>query len=93
MVVGVCTWQLSLPGVHSLKEKRTVIRSLKDRIRNKHNASVAETDHRDVWQRAEISVAIVGTDTAFVDSVLAKIDRMVEGETRAVIIGTSRDLW
>lgn len=93
MIIGVCTWDLVISGAHSLKEKRMVVRSLKDRIGGKFNVSVAETAHQDLWQRAEISVAVVGTDTAFVDSVLSKVDRLVESEARVMITDTRRELW
>jgi len=93
MIVGVSAWQLSLPGAQSLKQKRMVVRSLKDRIRKKFNVSVAETDFQDVWTRAEITVAVVGTDTAFVDSVLDRIDDLIEDETRANITQSRRERW
>jgi len=92
MVVGSISWQLSLPGCGSLKEKRTVVRSLKDRIRNRFNVSVAETDHQDVWTRAEISVALVATDGRFADSVLDKVDDFVDREARAIVMKTRRAL-
>jgi uncharacterized protein YlxP (DUF503 family) len=93
MIVGVATWELSFPGAASLKDKRMVLKSLKDRIRNRFNVSVAETDFQDVRQRAEISVAVVGTDTRFVDSVLSKVDGFVESETRVVIVGSRSEMW
>lgn len=58
---------------HSLKDKRRVIRSLKDTLSNKFNISVAETDDQDVWQSAELGVAVVGTDAPFVQSVLTQV--------------------
>ena len=67
-----------------------VIRSLKDRLRNKFNVSVAETGHQDVHTRAEISVALVATDQRFADSVIDKVDRLVESDRRALILRTSR---
>jgi uncharacterized protein YlxP (DUF503 family) len=90
MVVTVVTWELSIPGCSSLKEKRTVVRSLKDRIRNKFNVSVAETGRQDVLTRAEISVALVATDQRFADSIIDKVDRLVENDRRALIVHTSR---
>jgi hypothetical protein len=90
MVVTVVTWELSIPGCSSLKEKRMVVRSLKDRIRNKFNLSVAETGHQDVLTRAELSVALVATDQRFADSVIDKVDRLVDTDRRALIIHTSR---
>lgn len=93
MVVGLISWQLSLPGCRSLKEKRMVIRSLRDRVRHRFNVSVAETDHQDVWTRAEISVAVVAGDRRFADSVLDKVDQFLVEDGRAVIAGTTRELF
>lgn len=93
MIVASISWQLSLPGCRSLKEKRAVVRSLKDRLRHRFNISVAETDFQDVWTRAELSVALVATDGRFADSVLDKVDRFVEDEARAVILRTHRALY
>ena len=93
MVVGSQTWELSLPGCSSLKEKRAVVRSLKDRVRHKFNVSVAETAHQDVHVRAQVSVALVATDRRFAESVLDKVDHFVQENARAVISGTHRDLF
>ncbi len=90
MVVTVVTWELSIPGCSSLKEKRMVVRSLKDRMRNKFNVSVAETGHQDVLTRAELSAALVATDQRFADAVIDKVDRLVDTDRRALIIHTSR---
>ncbi|MEX0980378.1 MAG: DUF503 domain-containing protein [Gemmatimonadota bacterium] len=92
MVVTVITWELSIPGAASLKEKRTVVKSLKDRLGNRFNVSVAETSLHDVWNRAEITVALVATDRRFADSQAEKIDRFVEESGRAVIVGTTREM-
>ena len=73
MIVGTLRIRLLLRGAHSLKEKRSVLRSLKDRLAGKFNIAIAEVDHQDVWQTAEIGVAAVGTDTRFVQKVLAGV--------------------
>lgn len=62
MRVGVLRVELLVLGACSLKDKRRVIKSLKDRIRNRFNASVAEVDGQDLWQRGSLGVAVVGTD-------------------------------
>jgi uncharacterized protein len=90
-VVAVGVWQLMLPGSRSLKEKRMVIRSLKDRIRRSFNVSVAETGHQDTWGRAEFTVALVASDRGAADSLLDGVDRLMEGESRAVIVDTRRE--
>jgi uncharacterized protein YlxP (DUF503 family) len=92
MVVASQTWHLSLPGCASLKEKRSVVRSLKDRLRSRFNLSVAETDQQDVLTRAEISVALVATDRRFAESVLDKANHLVEESRDALVLDTRREL-
>lgn len=60
MTVGICTLELHIPYARSLKDKRQVLRSLIDRLR-RHNVSVAEVAHQDLWQRAGIAIAAVGS--------------------------------
>ena len=86
MLVAGCSWDLSLPECSSLKDKRSVVKSLKDRLRRRFNVSVAETAYQDVWTRAQLSIALVATDGASADSVLTKVDRFIEGEHRVVIL-------
>ena len=93
MLVAACSWELSLPGCGSLKDKRRIVKSLKDRLHSKFNVSVAETGHQDVWTRAQLSVALVTTDGRLAESILSKVDRLIEGETRAVILSSKRDVY
>jgi uncharacterized protein YlxP (DUF503 family) len=73
MIVGTLKLRFVLRESHSLKDKRRVLRSLKDTLSNKFNISVAEVDEQDVWQTAQVGVAVVGTDTPFVQSVLTNV--------------------
>ncbi len=77
MVVGVCTIDLHLPGVGSLKGKRQILLSLKDRLKKAYNVSIAEVDANDLWQRAVLGVACVANEgrhvTQVLDSVLNEI--------------------
>jgi hypothetical protein len=73
MVVGLCTIDLYLPGVGSLKGKRQVLLSLKDRIQGKFNVSIAEVDANDLWQRAVLGVACVSNDGRHVNKVLDSV--------------------
>jgi uncharacterized protein len=86
MVIGVGIWELHLEGCASLKEKRSVLKSLKDRLHRQFNVSVAETAHQDVHQRAEIAACVVSNDRGHADSVLSSSDRLVEAEGRARIL-------
>jgi uncharacterized protein YlxP (DUF503 family) len=88
VIVAVQTWELHLPGCHSLKEKRGVLKPLTVGLRRSLNLSVAETDHQDLWQRAEIACAVVGTDRGVVEGTLRAADRMVEASDGARIVDT-----
>ena len=63
--IALLTLEIHLPHAQSLKDKRSVVKRLKDRLRSKFNVAVSETDHQDLWQRATISVATVGSDEAY----------------------------
>lgn len=89
MIVSVISWELHLDGCTSLKEKRAVLRSLKDRLRDRHNLSVAETNHQDRWQRAELCAAIVASDRRRAESVLSRADALVASDARVRIIDSS----
>ncbi len=78
MVIGVVTARLAVYEAFSLKDKRRVVKSLKDRLRNKFNVSVAETDAHDLRQRAVITAAIVTTDTQFAAGCLQQVVNMIE---------------
>lgn len=90
MVVGVVGWELQLFGPQSLKEKRRLVKSLKERLRTRFNVSVAETDHHDMWQRAEITACVVATDRRRAESILDRADRLVEAEGSGRIIDSYR---
>jgi uncharacterized protein YlxP (DUF503 family) len=90
VLVAGCSWDLSLAECRSLKDKRRVVKSLKDRIRGRFNVSVAETAYQDVWNRAQLSVVLVCTNGPSADSVLDKLDRFIEREHRVVILSTRK---
>lgn len=85
MILAITTWDLHLPSCHSLKEKRGVLKPLTVGLRRALNVSVAEIGHQDLWQRAEIACAVIGSARPVVDEVLRAADRMVE-ETDGVRI-------
>jgi uncharacterized protein len=73
--IGVITLELRLDESHSLKDKRHFVKSLKDRLRNKFNVSVAEIDYQDLWQRGLISVVTVSAEQSHVEQVLQNVER------------------
>jgi len=77
MHIGVLQLDLAIPQAFSLKDKRRIVLSLKDRISNTHNVSVAEVDRMDEHQRAIIGIAMVSNDKRYVEGGLSKIVDMV----------------
>jgi uncharacterized protein YlxP (DUF503 family) len=90
--VALGTVELHLPGVDSLKGKRQVLRSLKDRLRNQFEVAVAEVDHLDSWQRATLAVAYVSNDVRHADSVVAKAIDFIETHVDGEILDTSLEI-
>ena len=72
--VGVLTLELRLENSHSLKDKRHVVESLKNRLRNKFNVAVAEIDHQDLWQRSAVAAVTVASDYAHAEKVLRSVE-------------------
>jgi uncharacterized protein YlxP (DUF503 family) len=73
MPVGLLTLEIYIPDSHSLKDKRQVLRSLKDRLRARFNVAVAELDHNDAWQRAQVGVVTVSNDPAHLEQSLQAV--------------------
>jgi len=73
MPVGVLTLEIQIPYAHSLKEKRAVLRKIKDRLRARFNVAVAELDHQDVWQRATLGVVSISDSQTLLDSVFRQV--------------------
>jgi uncharacterized protein YlxP (DUF503 family) len=86
VVIGVRSFELHLAGAHSLKDKRSVLESLKRRLRNEFNVSVAETARQDVWQLAEVAVCVVSSDRRHAESVLTAVDRFVNSNPRYRVV-------
>jgi uncharacterized protein len=68
--IALLTLDIHIPHAQSLKDKRMVVRSLKDKLRSKFNVAVAEVDHQDLWQRTQLSVVTVGSNEAYLNQML-----------------------
>ncbi len=80
MIVGILRVELYIPASQSLKEKRMVLRSLKDKTKKKYNVSVAEVNYQDKWQRSEIAFAALGVEKFKVEEILNTIFRVVDSD-------------
>jgi uncharacterized protein YlxP (DUF503 family) len=77
VVVALLSLELFIPGAQSLKEKRMVLRRIKDRVK-KFNIAVSEVGHHDLWQRARLAVVTVSTDQQHADRELAAVADEIE---------------
>jgi uncharacterized protein YlxP (DUF503 family) len=73
MPVGLLTLELHIPDAQSLKDKRQVLRSLKDKLRREFNVAVAELDHHDAWQRSVVGVVTLSNEEKHVQEILQKV--------------------
>lgn len=92
MIVGTVRIELHIPAASSLKEKRQVVRSLKERIQSRVHAAVAEVDHQNLWQRAALGVAVVSADATHARELLGAVRRLVEGQVEAVLLDWQEEL-
>ena len=91
MIVAATTWDLHLPNCASLKDKRSVLKPLVTALR-RANLSVAEIDHQDLWQRAGLACAVIGSARSVVEGELRAADRLIE-ETDGVRIVDTVTEW
>lgn len=91
MFISVLKVTLFIPGAQSLKDKRRVLKRLKDKMKNKFNISIAEVEDMDLWQRSTLGVAVVGNDNSFTDSVLDSIRKFISSEKDLEIIGETKE--
>ena len=89
MVVGRAELDLLLPSCFSLKDKRQILRSLLERLRNRFNLAAAEVGNQEQWRRATIGVACVSNDPAHVRDILDQVLRFIECDGRCEIARAS----
>jgi uncharacterized protein YlxP (DUF503 family) len=91
MIVGVCRVTLMVPESHSLKEKRMVLRRIKDRVQNKFNCAIAEVGDQDEWQSAELGFAVVANELGFTQSMVQKVLQFIEDLAVAKVTNDEQD--
>jgi hypothetical protein len=88
MSVGLLVIDCLLGDGHSLKEKRRVLLSLTQRLRNHYNVSVAEIEHQDLWQRSKIAVVCVNTEWQVLEGILSKIIGLMQNDPRFTLLNS-----
>lgn len=76
-----------------MKSKRFVLSSLKKRIRNKFNVSIAEIGNNDKWQRVTLGISMITNERKLIDTVFGDIFKVIEGDGRAEIINHLTDIY
>ena len=74
-MIAFLTLELSIEAAHSLKDRRQVVRSLKDRLRNSFNVSVAELDGAELWNRSTVGVVSISASRDYLDGLMKNIER------------------
>ena len=92
MVVGLCTVELFISESQSLKDKRQVLLSLKDRLHGKFNLSVAEVDGQDLWQKAVLGMACVANEGSHVHQVLEQALNLIKSMPTVEVVRTKLEL-
>jgi uncharacterized protein YlxP (DUF503 family) len=94
VIVGVCRVSLLIAESHSLKERRMVLRRIKDRVRNKFNVAIAEVgtgDYQDAWQSAQIGFAVVSNEHGFTQAMVQKVLDFIEALSIAKVVDDEQD--
>jgi len=92
VVVGICRVELHIPDNDSLKGKRQVLRSIKDKVRNKFNVSIAEVDGQDLWQQAILGISCVSSSASHANEVLSKVINLIDQNHDSFIVDYEMDL-
>ena len=92
MIIATITFKLHAPWVHSLKEKRVIVKSILAKLQNRFHVSAAEIDEQDTHQIIVIGVAAIVPHNARADSLMESISRFVEENYEAEIIDEEREL-
>ena len=92
MKIAVMTFRLHAPWVHSLKEKRMIVKSIVAKLQNRFHVSAAEADEQDTHQIIVIGIAAIVPNNALADSVMDEISQFVEENTEAEILDETREI-
>ena len=93
MVVGLLQLEVHLPRAQSLKDKRSVLKSLRDQLRGKFNVAVAELDANEKWQRATVGISTLGEDRAYVEGLLRQVTEWMRMTHLVELIRVEEEYW
>ena len=91
MVVGLLRLEVHVPNAHTLKEKRSVLNSLKDQLRGRFNISVAEVDANETWQRATVGISTLSSSRAYTEKLLREVTAWIRASRLVELIAIEED--
>lgn len=92
MVIGLLTMDIYIPMASSLKEKRSVVKSIVEQCKNKFNVSIAEVDKNDLWKNSTIGVVTISNERVYVNRLLLKVLNYVENFYEVDLINHSIEI-
>lgn len=92
VILGLCTIELFIADSRSLKDKRKVLLSLKDKLQQKFNLSVAEVEEQDMWQKAVLALACVANDSRHVNQVLDQALNLIRSNPTVAVVQSRVEL-
>ncbi|HHT47135.1 MAG TPA: DUF503 domain-containing protein [Firmicutes bacterium] len=92
MFVGICKLELHLMEGNSLKEKRQVIRSIIERLKNRFNISIAEVGDLDVIRRSSIGFTVVSNEKTYIERLMGKVINFIDSDVRVQIIDIDKEI-
>jgi uncharacterized protein YlxP (DUF503 family) len=93
MIIGVMSAHLAMPGIGSLKEKRSIVKGVIGRLQSRFNVSISEVDHQDTRQMAVLGMAVVSNDRRFVEEQLDTILNFMRNDGRFFISHVERETF
>ena len=90
MRLTLLIYHLYLPACHSLKEKRSIIKGLKERIKRRSNVSLAEVEYQEKWQRSTIAITWVSSDGSEIERTIAYLDKLFNLQSELQVLKVER---
>ena len=92
-IIGSCNFDMLLPGCQSLKEKRMVLSSIKQKLKNDFNIAVAELEYNDYWQRSLIGIVTISNSQHNINEIFDKIVSLLESNPAVEVINQERNFY
>ena len=93
MIVGIMVLDLHSNSTHSLKEKRQIVSSMKEKLKNKFNISLVESDHQDLWQKIQIAIAMVANSKTIVEKAFDQIENFIFMNYPVQVVTVNKDFF